>query len=76
MGVIDGVGLGVGVTEAVGVGEGVAVGVGLGAGAVAVMLPNFSVVANVLSPIAPEANVESVVVSTRMLFTYRVIVFP
>jgi hypothetical protein len=56
----------------VGEGEGVVVGVGIETP----RLLTWMVVAKVRSPIAPEANVASVVVKTRLLFTYKVIVLP
>jgi hypothetical protein len=73
-----GVGIGVGLGEGLGVGVGLGVGevVGVGAGVEALMLSTCIVVSYVLSPIAPEANVESVVVKTRTLFTYSVIELP
>ena len=50
-------------------GVGVAVGVGLGVGIEALKLPTCIKEANVLSPNAPEANDESVVVNTSTLLT-------
>ena len=56
-------------------GVGVAVGVGVGVGVVVIeetsTLPTCMVVSYVLNPIAPDANVESVVVNSRILLTYK-----
>ena len=54
----------------------VGVGVGDGVGVEALMFPTCIVFAKVLSPIAPEVNVGSVVDKTRKLFTYSVILVP
>lgn len=79
LGVGDGVGLivdiGVVVDMGVIVGVGLVVGVGF-VSAETSMLPTTIAASKVLSPIAPEANVESVVDNSRTSLTYKESVLP